>query len=111
RSAQPLAEADRNRVEMLSPVSRRDAGRDDGIPQAGPVEMDLQAVLPGPGADRFNLLNRIHPAAAAVVRVLQADQPGPDTVLVDRPNLVFELADIEDAVVPRDRPARDAAQD
>ena len=61
--------------------------------------MQDQAVLPRPLADRLDLLQGIDAAAAAVVGVLQADQPGPDQVIVDRPNLLLQLGHVEDAVV------------
>src|SRR5262245_20023948 len=96
---------------MPGPLLRRDPGGDDGVPQARPVEVYPQAVLPGPGADRLDLFDRVDPATTAVVRVLQADETRANAVLIDRPDLVFQLADVEDPVVPLDRPARDAAQD
>ena len=64
----------------------------------------------GPGADRLDLLQRIDPAAAAVVRVFQADQARPDQVVVVRPDLVGQLAHVEDAVVAVERAAGDAAE-
>src|SRR5262249_1188236 len=79
--------------------------------QPGPVQVHAELVLPGPIADRLDLFDGIDPAAAAIVRVFQAHQPRDDAVLIDRPDLVFELRDIEDAVFALDRAAGDAAQD
>src|SRR5205085_11273297 len=88
------------------------AGRADRIPQAGAVEMNGEAALTSPLADRFYLLDRIDAAAAAVVRVLQADEPRFDEVrIVGIADLVLELAEIKDAVVAVERPARHAGED
>ena len=41
----------------------------------------------GPGGDLGDVVDRVDPAAAAVVGVLQADEPGPDVVAVVGPDL------------------------
>ena len=64
----------------------------------------------GPGANSLNLLDGKDPAAAPVVRVLQAHQPGPHQVLVGRPNLTFKLGDVEDAVIAFEHSVGDAAE-
>ena len=99
RGAEPLAETDRHSVEVRRPFARRDAGGDDGVPQTGAVEVHGQAVLARPLTDGLNFFDGIDPAAAAVVGVFQADQTGADAVLIVGADLVFELAQIEDAEV------------
>ena len=59
-----------------------------------PSRCSDQAVVMRPAADRLDLLERIDPAAAAIVRVLQADQARAHLVVVDRPDLVVELAHV-----------------
>ena len=63
-----------------------------------------------PGVDGLNLLEGIDASAAAVVRVLQADQPRAYLMIVVRPNLVLQLRHVEDAVIAVERPAGDAAE-
>src|SRR5262249_9113647 len=100
RRAQALAETDRDAVAMLAPLAGRGSRGDNGVPQAGAVQMHGQPVSPRPTADRVDLLLRIDLAASPVVRVLQAHQARQDLVVVfDRANLVFELAEIEDAAI------------
>src|SRR5205823_12420492 len=57
----------------------------------------------------LDFLKWVNPAAAAVVRVLEAHQPRADQVLVVGPNLALQLAEVKDAVVTFERPAGDAA--
>ena len=82
RGAQPLAEADAHGVEVLRPAVGRDAGGHDGVEQPCAVQVRPQAVGVGPIADRLHDFVRLDAARAAVVRVLQADQPRADQVLV-----------------------------
>ena len=76
----PLLKQTETVSKCSRPLAGGDAGGDDGVPEPGAVEVHDQAVLARPGADRLDLLERIDAAAAAVVRVLQADQPGADHV-------------------------------
>src|SRR4051812_41185707 len=96
---------------MPGPLCRREARGDDGVPQPGAVEMHEQAVLVCPGADGLDLLDGVDPAATAVVRVLQADEPGAHQVVVHWPDLVLQLAHVEDAIVTFDRATGDTAED
>src|ERR1700722_5481258 len=72
--------------------------------------MHQKAVAVRPLTDRLNLLERINPAAAAIVRVLQTNQAGPNVVIVVRTDLIFELADVHDSVVAVNGPAGGGAK-
>ena len=111
RSAQAFAVADRQRVEAAGPVAARNAGGDDRVPEPGPVEVHREALAASPFGDRLALRQWIDRAAAAVVRVLQADEPGRRQVDVVAMLLAFELADVEDAVRAVERSAGDAGED
>src|SRR5436309_251567 len=64
-----------------------------------------------PGANRFDSLRRLHPAAAAVMGVLQANQAGPHQVLVIGPDQPGgELLDPQDAIFALERPRADSAE-
>ena len=55
--------------------------------------------------------DRVNPPAAAVVRVLQADQPGPDVMhVVRRPDGVAQVVERQQAAIPLERPRRHARQ-
>src|SRR5438132_11644336 len=95
---------------MLGPFAARNAGGDDGVPQSGAIQVHEQAVPPRPTANGGDLVQWINTTPASVVRVLQRDKSSPDLVIVDRSNLVLELAEIEDAVVAFDGSASDAAE-
>ena len=95
---------------MASPLDGWDVGGDDGVPQPGTVEVHHQPVAACPCADGLDLLDGIDAAAAAIMSVLQAHQPGSDHVIVHRPNLVFEMRHIEDTVITDDCPACDSAE-
>ena len=58
----------------------------------------------------FDDLVRLDPAAAAVVRVLQADQPRAHQVLVVAADQSGQLLEPQDAVVAVDRAGRHAAE-
>ena len=108
---EPLAEADRDGVERARPTpprgrrsrpSRSRGGRRRGASPARSSAPSSQiAWIASSGVDR---------AAAAVVRVLQADEPGADGVHVVRADLAFEVGDVEQPVVAVDRAAGDAAE-
>ena len=61
--------------------------------------------------DLGDALERVDPAAAAVVRVLQADQPRPDVVhVVVGPDRVAQVVEREQAAIPLERPRRHARE-
>ena len=84
---------------------RRDARGHHGVHQPGAVEVHGQPWLARPGRDLGDVVDRVDPAAAAVVRVLQADQPGPDVMAVVGPDLAAEHVGREQAAVALDRSA------
>ena len=51
RRAEALREADRDRVEVASPLGGRDAAGHDGVHQAGAIEVHRQPVGPGPSGN------------------------------------------------------------
>src|ERR1700722_17264608 len=67
RRTESLAETDRNRIKLRGPCLRSDARGNDGVPEAGPVEMQDQSVGVRPGADGLNLFERIAAPAATIV--------------------------------------------
>ncbi len=77
RRAQPLGQADRHGVEQ-SPVRRElDAARDVRVPQPGAVEVQRPRLRRRrPSRSRCELGQRLHGAAAEVVRVLDGDRGG-----------------------------------
>src|SRR5438552_14431161 len=95
---------------MLGPFAARNAGGDDGVPQSGAIQVHEQAVPPRPIANRGDLVQWINATPASVVRVLQSDKSSSDLMIVDRSNLVLELADVEEAVVAFDGSASHAAE-
>ena len=95
---------------MLGPVAGRPAGGDHGVHQPGAVEVHGEPVLAGPVADRGDALERVDPAAAPVVGVLEPDQPGPDVVDVVGPDGVLEIVEREQAEIALERPGRHARE-
>ena len=85
--------------------ARSDPAGHDGVHQAGAVQVHGQVVLVRPPRDLTDALERVNPAAAAVVGVLQADQPRAHVMGVvrgaDRAGDVFEA---EDAAVALEGP-------
>src|SRR5207244_5352804 len=45
RAAEPLREAERDRVEATGDLGRRDPGRDRGVHEAGSVEVQMEVAL------------------------------------------------------------------
>src|SRR5207245_1515739 len=106
----PFAEADGNAVAALRPVRGRNAGGNHGVPQSGAVEVDGQALPARPFGNGLQLVQWEHPAATAVVRVLEANQACAHKVLVVGSDLVLQLPHVENAVVALHGPAGDAAE-
>src|SRR5437588_11510331 len=84
---------------MARPLRGLYARGHDRIPEAGAVEVHDKAMPMRPAADVLDLFQRINPPAAAVMRVLQANDPRAHQVIVDAANLIFQLAQIKDAVL------------
>ena len=63
-----------------------------------------------PVRDRLDRFQRIDRPAAAIVGVLQADEPGVDGVHVVGADLALEVGDAQQAIAAVDRPAGDAAE-
>src|SRR5262245_47270826 len=93
---------------MLRPLARGLAAGDDGVHEAGAVQVHREPVFAGPVADRGDSLERVDPASAPVVRVLEPDEPGPDVVYVVGPDGVLDFVEREDPEVAVERPGRDA---
>ena len=110
RRTEAFGEADADGVEVAGPIGGRNAGGDDGVEQAGAVEVAGQAVVGGPAADFGDGVVRLDAAGAAVVRVLQADEPRADAVVVRRPDAAHQLLDVQHAVVAFDRLRGDAEE-
>ena len=83
---------------------------DDRVPEPCAVEVRPQAVLPGPAAKGRDRFVRLHAAAAAVVRVFQAEQARSREVHVVGQELRLHLLQGEHAVLPRKRPGRNTAE-
>ena len=96
---------------MAGPIGGRDAGGDDGVEQAGAVEVAGQVVVGGPAADFGDGVVRLDAAGAAVVCVLQADEFRADAVVVaGRSDAAHQLFDVQHAVVAFDRLGGDAEE-
>ncbi len=74
-TAEPLREAQRDRVGLASPLRRRQAGGHGGVHEPGAVEMDGEPVRPRLGDDGPVLVERPDATARAVVRVLDREHP------------------------------------
>src|SRR5437762_376162 len=70
RAAEPLREADRDRVGEAPPRRRREAGRDGRVEEPGAVEMHGGPALSGRGGGRAELVERPDPRTRAAVRIL-----------------------------------------
>src|SRR5215212_3892024 len=77
---EPLGGADRDRVGVLAPLARRNAGGRPRVEEPGPVQVNLQPQFPRLGSYRYKVIEREHSAAGGVVGILQAQQPRPREV-------------------------------
>ncbi len=102
RGAEPLGKTEGDGFERSGIVGSRHSGRHDGVEEPGPVQVHGNVVGKRHLADPIDRGKRIDGPAAAVVRVLQADQFGLDAVRVLRPDGRFDLLRIEQAPLPRD---------
>src|SRR5437764_167885 len=84
RRAEPLAEADADRVEVFGPLGLGDSSRGSRVPESRSVKMSAQAALLGPIANRHDVFVRLNLSRSAIVRVFQADQPCADEMIVFR---------------------------
>ena len=75
RAAEPLREADRDRVGVARDRGRLIAARDGGIEEPRAVEMERELELPARLGHRLDLGERPHAATRGVVRVLDRDDP------------------------------------
>ena len=91
RCPQTLREADRDGIEVLCPFPRRAARGHHGVHQPGPVKVHRQAVLARPVPDRRNAFDGVDSPSAAIMRVLQPDESGPDVMNVVRADGVLDL--------------------
>src|SRR6476659_11146551 len=87
RAAEPLREADRDRVCERSPGRGLDAGSDRGVEETRAVEVDGGAAGPRRLDRRAELVERPDPAAGAAVRVLEHEHAA-RAELVDLPDLL-----------------------
>src|SRR5690349_12387931 len=76
RTAEPLRETERDRVERASDVGGRNSTRDRCVQHTRAVEMDGELELAACRDERLNLLERPDPASRGVVGVLDRDDPG-----------------------------------
>src|SRR5512139_585659 len=84
---------------MASELHYGRTGRESGIEQSRPVEMDAEVVTPCYLADLIQARHRVDAAAAAVVGVLQTDKAGRRLMNVSRPYDALNLPGREDAVL------------
>ena len=110
RCPEALREADRDRVEIMPPLPSRPARRHDRVHEPGAVQVHGQVMLVRPSADLGDTLDRVDPAAAAIVRVLQADQPRPDVMGVVGTDETAQVVEREEAAVAFERPRRHARE-
>ena len=110
RGTETFAEADRYGGERLGPSRGRNPRRCDGVPQSRAVEVHRHAGLRRPGCDGSNRLERVDRAAAAVVCVLQPDQPSLRAVDVGRGELFAQGVERKNTVSAVERPDGHAAQ-
>ena len=82
RRRQAFRQAQLDRRHVARPVGDRTRCRDGGVEEPRAVEVDRQAVLGGDGGHLGEVPRRNDPAAAAVVRVLEANHAGPRVVVV-----------------------------
>jgi hypothetical protein len=75
RAAEPLREAERDRVEVPADLRRRRAARHRRVHEPRAVEVDAHVELAAGRRHRLDLLERPDPAAGRVVRVLDDDEP------------------------------------
>ena len=109
RRAQTLGKTDRDRVEVAHPFGRGDAAGDDRIHEPGTIQMHGEVVLAGPAHDLLDALDRMHSSAAAIMRVLQADQPGSNVMgVVAGPDGASDICQTQDPAVTLERPCGDA---
>ena len=106
RCAEPLGEAHGHRAEVLGPIPSKDARGDDRIHEPGTVQVHSQVMLANPAADLRDALNRVDPAAASVVRILQANQPRPDVMGIVRPDCVSKFVERQEAPIALECPSR-----
>ncbi len=96
---------------MACPFVGLDPRGHDRVHQPGTVQMHGQVVLASPARDLRDAVDRVDSPAAAIVRVLQADQPGPDIMHVVRgPNAIAHIVQRQQAAVTLERPRRHARQ-
>ena len=74
RAAEALGEAEAHGVELAPVLGRRDAGGDRGVEEPGAVQVRREPVNPGLRGHLPHLRERPDAPAAAVVRVLDADE-------------------------------------
>ena len=112
RAAEALRQAERDRVELASVLGRGDAACDRGVHETRAVEMEAQVMAAGFRDDSLHLGERPHTSPAAVVRVLDADDPRPRSVqIAPRTDGVTYLVGREDAAVGGERLHREAGVD
>ena len=110
RGAEPFAEADAHRVEMLGPTRGFDAGGHHGVEQPGTVQVGRQSGVVGPTADLLDHRVRLDTSAAPVMGVFQTDGPGADQMRVVGADQTFKLFGTEDAVLSFDGSGGHAAK-
>ena len=111
RGAEPLGQADADRVELRAVLVEPDAGRHVGVPRPRPVEVHRDADGRCGGPHRADRLDRLHGAATEVVGVLEHDERGlhlvrPDPGRDER----HRTSRVEQPAVTRPGAARDAGE-
>ena len=92
---QVLGEAELDGVGALGELSGVDAQRGRGVEEAGAIEVDSDAALPGPGDERGHLGRRHHRTAQQVVAVLQAEEGRAGELEALGAEAGLELGDVE----------------
>ena len=81
RRAEPLGEADAHRIGHRGQPGQRHAGGDVAVPEAGAIEVDPEALVPGQGRERLGALLGVDQAPRVVVGVLQGQEARPRVVV------------------------------
>src|SRR5262245_22105927 len=67
---------------MARPFVSRDSGRRHGVEQPGTIQVRAQLMLVRPTTNPLDILQRLNPSRAAIMRILNANQPRANVVLV-----------------------------
>jgi MFS family permease len=104
RAGEALGEAHRHRVHVAGVLGHRHPRRDRGVEDPRPVEVHRQALRVRHPAQRPVPREGHHPAAAAVVRVLEAQDPRSRVVQVAPADRRRDVVGVEASLGRRQRP-------